>query len=63
MKSKKSVDKMEIESNSKIISPEQLKKDLLNINISLCNYMKSLIYINLILTSKINNNAQIYENI
>ena len=42
MKSKKSIDKMEIESNSKIISPEQLKKNLLNINNSLCGYINSL---------------------
>ena len=42
MKSKKSIDKMEIESNSKIISPDKLKENLLTINISLCNYMKSL---------------------
>ena len=33
---------MEIESNSKIISPEQLKMNLLNINKSLCNYINSL---------------------
>ena len=33
---------MEIDSNTNIISPEQLKKNLLNINNSLCNYIKSL---------------------
>ena len=42
MKSKKSMDSMEIDSNTNIISPEQLKKNLLNINNSLCNYIKSL---------------------
>ncbi len=42
MKSKKSMDNMEIDSNTDIISPEQLKKNLLNINNSLCNYIKSL---------------------
>ena len=42
MKSKKSMDNMEIDSNTNIISPEQLKKNLLNINNSLCNYIKSL---------------------
>ena len=42
MKSKKSMDNMEIDSNTNIRSPEQLKKNLLNINNSLCNYIKSL---------------------
>ena len=42
MKSKKSMENMEIDSNSKIISSEQLKKNLLNINNSLCGYINSL---------------------
>ena len=42
MKSKKSMENMEIDSNSKLISPEQLKKNLLNINNSLCGYINSL---------------------
>ena len=42
MKSKKSLENMEIESNTKLMSPEQLKTNLLNINNYLCCYINSL---------------------